>query len=106
MKMRTLGWLGLFAGIAVAWACGGWSPDEGLVAGDTALSRPFETNFQADLVAYHGPAKGAHGRFDEEKEVERRRLAASEALLVELRRATDSWTSARREKFLLSLIHI
>ncbi len=100
MKMRTLGWLGLFAGIAVAWACDGWSPDEGLVAGDTALSRPFETNFQADLVAYHGPAKGTHGRFDEEKEVERRRLAASEALLVELRRATDSWTSARREKFL------
>lgn len=26
MKMRTLGWLGLFAGIAVVWACDGWSP--------------------------------------------------------------------------------
>jgi hypothetical protein len=100
MTKHTLGWVGLLAGVVVAWACGGWAPDEGLLAGDPALSRPFETNFQADLVAYHGPAKGAHDRFDDEKEVERRRVAVIEALLAELRRATDSWTSVRREKFL------
>jgi hypothetical protein len=100
MTKHTLGWVGLLAGVVVAWACGDWVPDEGLLAGDTALSRPFETNFQADLVAYHGPAKGAHSRFDDEKEVERRRVAVIEALLAELRRATDSWTSVRREKFL------
>jgi len=100
MTKHTLGWVGLLAGVVVAWACGGWAPDEGLLAGDPALSRPFETNFQADLVAYHGPAKGAHDRFDDEKEVERRRVAVIEALLAELRRATNSWTSVRREKFL------
>lgn len=100
MTKHTLGWVGLLAGVVVAWACGGWAPDEGLLAGDPALSRPFETNFQADLVAYHGPAKGAHDRFDDEKEVERRRVAVIEALLAELRRANDSWTSVRREKFL------
>ena len=56
MTKRTLGWIGLVAGIAAAWACSGWAPDEGLVAGDAALSRPFETDFQADLIAYHGPS--------------------------------------------------
>lgn len=103
MTKRTFGWIGLVAGIAAAWACSGWAPDEGLVAGDAALSRPFETDFQADLLAYHGPtAAGADpgSRFAQVHEVPSARLVVSEALLAELRRATEGWTAERREQVL------
>ena len=103
MTKRTFGWIGLVAGLAAAWACSGWAPDEGLVAGDAALSRPFETDFQADLIAYHGPARGGAepvSRFAQAHEPAAARVAVSEALLAELRRATDGWTAARREQVL------
>jgi hypothetical protein len=103
MTKRTLGWIGLVAGIAAAWACSGWAPDEGLVAGDAALSRPFETDFQADLIAYHGPSGGGAepvSRFAQSHEPAASRVAVSEALLAELRSATDGWTAARREQLL------
>lgn len=103
MKKRTLGWMGLVAGLGVAWACSGWSPDEGLAAGDTALSRPFETNFPADLIAYHGPRPAAgesRSLFARMHEPGRPRVAVSEGLLTELRSATAGWTAARREQLL------
>ena len=103
MTKRSLAWTGLFAALAVAWACSGWPPDEGLAAGDAALSRPFETDFQADLVAYHGPTAATGSPvtgFDPEKEGSRRRLTASEGLLAELRAATETWSAERREKLL------
>lgn len=103
MTKRSLAWTGLFAAIAAAWACSGWPPAEGLAAGDAALSRPFETDFQTDLVACHGPA-GPTGSpvtgYDSEQEGLRRRLTASEGLLAELRAATETWSAERREKLL------
>jgi hypothetical protein len=105
MMKHALGWIGLLAGVALAWACGGWSPDEGLVAGDTALSRPFETNFPSDLVAYHGPRPAPktseeRSRFEQSQHPDHTRVVVSEGLLVELRRATETWTEARRERWL------
>ncbi len=101
MKKHPLGWIGLIAGLGVAWACSGWSPEEGLVAGDTALSRPFETNFQADLIAYHGPraaAEETRSLFARMHEPGHPRVVVSEGLLAELRAATAGWTAARREQ--------
>ena len=101
MKMHSLGWIGLIAGLGVAWACSGWSPEEGLVAGDTALSRPFETNFQADLIAYHGPraaAEETRSLFARMHEPSQPRVVVSEGLLAELRSATAGWTAPRREQ--------
>lgn len=99
---RTLAWIGLLAGAALAWACVGWSPDEGLLAGDAALSRPFETDFLADLAAYHGPAGFPHGSsFEQEHEVDRRQVRIREALLAELHAASAVWPAARKEGVLL-----
>lgn len=103
MTKRTLGWIGLFAGLAAAWACSGWSPEEGLVAGDTALSRPFETNFPADLIAYHGPRPATgepRSLFARMHEPSRPQVVVSEGLLAELRSATAGWPAARREQLL------
>jgi hypothetical protein len=86
MTKHTLGWTGLLAGLGVARACSGWSPEEGLVAGDTALSRPFETNFPADLIAYHGPGPAAgetRSLFARMHEPSPPRVVVSEGLLVE-----------------------
>lgn len=93
----------MLAVMVFAWACSGWSPEEGLVAGDTALSRPFETNFEADLVAFHGPFKPAWGEEHTAKfnrGLDHRSIVASEDLLAELRIATEGWTEARREQHL------
>jgi hypothetical protein len=98
MTKRTLGWLGLLAGAVLAWACGSWSPDEGLLAGDVALSRPFETNFAADLVAYHGPAGFPRSSsFEQQHTILRRQVLMREALLAELHAATAAWPETRRE---------
>ena len=101
MKKRTLGWLGLLAGAVLAWACGSWNPDEGLLAGDAALSRPFETNFAADLIAYHGPAGYPRSsRFEQQHAVDRRQVRVREALLAELHAAVAAWPATRRESVL------
>ncbi len=103
MTKRTFGWIGLVAGLAAAWACSGWEPDEGLGAGDAALSRPFETDFQADLSAYHGPTAAEadlRSRFAQAHEPPPSRVVVSENLLAELRGATEGWTAARRDQVL------
>ena len=100
MTKRSLGWFGLLAAIAVAWACGNWEPDEGLLAGDAALSRPFETSFLADLASYHGPSYRPRGWEEQSRAALLRRLAVSEGLLAELRHATKAWTPALRQRHL------
>lgn len=101
MMKRTLAWIGLLAGAALAWACGCWSPDEGLLAGDVALSRPFETDFLADLAAYHGPAGFPRGSsFEQQHTIDRRQVLVREALLAELHAATATWPATRRESVL------
>lgn len=101
MTKRTLGWIGLLAGAVLAWACGSWSPDEGLLAGDVALSRPFETDFLADLAAYHGPGGFPRGSsFEQQHTIDRRQVLVREALLAELHAATAAWPATRRESVL------
>jgi hypothetical protein len=100
MTKRTFGWIGLVAGIAAAWACGSWEPDEGLLAGDTALSRPFETSFLADLATYHGPSYRPRGWDELSRAALLRRIAVGEGILAELRQATGAWTPELRQRHL------
>jgi hypothetical protein len=101
MTKRTLGWIGLLAGAVLAWACGIWSPDEGLLAGDAALTRPFETDFAADLIAYHGPAGYPRGSyFTQMHAIDRRQVRMREALLAELHAASAAWPATKRDRLL------